>query len=141
MAEASGMSLGKCMGEWLTDTAEGAQFVSVKMQEARKAPKTVMREMQAAVHGLAESLNEQAEEMRRRERQGRAAAVSGAAPAALPPSSNTGGKVPRENPKPRGVKSVVPDVPYSGLDASGRRVSLAGGEYFDKAGLLQRVKK
>lgn len=94
MAESSGLSVSRCMGDWLADTAEGAQFVAMKMREARNAPKTVMREMQATVHGLAESLNEQAEEMRRRERQGRAAAVSGAAPAALPPLSPTGVKSP-----------------------------------------------
>lgn len=51
MAEASGMSLGKCMGDWLADTAEGAQFVAMKMEEARKAPKTVMREFQAMARG------------------------------------------------------------------------------------------
>jgi len=45
MADAAGISLGKCMGDWLADTAEGAQFVAMKMQEARKAPKTVMREL------------------------------------------------------------------------------------------------
>lgn len=39
------------MGDWLADTAEGAQFVAMKMEEARKAPKTVMREFQAMARG------------------------------------------------------------------------------------------
>ena len=28
MAEASSMSLGRCMGEWLADTVEGVEFVT-----------------------------------------------------------------------------------------------------------------
>jgi len=56
MAEASGMSVSRCMGDWLADTAEGAQFVALKMQEARKAPKLVMREMQAMSKGLVEEV-------------------------------------------------------------------------------------
>lgn len=94
MAEASGLSVSRCMGDWLADTAEGAQFVAMKMREARNAPKTVMREMQAAVHGLAESLDQQAEEMRGRARQERAARLSGVAPLPRPPSSPTGVKSP-----------------------------------------------
>lgn len=34
---------------------------------------------------------------------------------------------------------VVPSVPYSAIDPSGRRVVLAGGEYFDKSGQLRKV--
>jgi hypothetical protein len=63
MAEASGMSLGKCMGDWLADTAEGAQFVAMKMEEARKAPKTVMREFQAMARGLVEEVDAQVDKI------------------------------------------------------------------------------
>lgn len=105
MAEAGGVSLGKCMGDWLGDTAEGAQFVTMKMEEARKAPKTVMRELQAMASGLHEAISERigrpdgaaggsaarsdertadvAEELIQRARRKKA-----------PPSSNTGGKSP-----------------------------------------------
>ena len=90
MAEASGQSLGRCMGDWLEDTADGAQFVAKKMVEARAAPKTVMREMHSFAQGLLSEVTEAQERMR-----------AGAGAAALPgrftpPSSNTGGKVPRQ---------------------------------------------
>jgi len=96
MAETAGMSLGKCMGEWLTDTSEGAQFVAQKMEDARKAPRVVMREMQAFSKGLVTEVDQLADEIRRggpavdakRQPQARPGRVS-------PPSSNTGGKVPR----------------------------------------------
>jgi hypothetical protein len=103
MADAAGISLGKCMGEWLADTADGAQFVALKMQEARKAPKTVMREMQASVRGLAEEVDSTLHDIRLKSQgEGRAAKAQprGASPRTpSPPSSNTGGKVPQENPK------------------------------------------
>lgn len=98
MAEASGMSLGRCMGDWLTDTAEGAQFVALKMQEARKAPRTVMREFQALARGLVDVVDEAASGQRSGRREGRGADLT-VAGVLSPPSSNTGGKVPRENPK------------------------------------------
>lgn len=52
MADAAGISLGRCMGDWLADTAEGAQFVAAKMEAARSAPKTVLRELHAMSAGL-----------------------------------------------------------------------------------------
>lgn len=109
MAEAAGISLGKCMGDWLHDTIDGAQFVALQMEKARKAPKVVMREMQALAQGLVAEVNEHAETMRKsgpaaaaevRGRGGRAARPSTYGEfLGLPPSSNTGGKVPRKNPK------------------------------------------
>lgn len=108
MAEASGVSLGKCMGDWLADTAEGAQFVAMKMEEARKAPKTVMREFQAMARGLVEEVDAQVDEIRKRALRGDSGAAragerraAGGLLSPSPPSSNTGGKVPQENPKPR----------------------------------------
>jgi hypothetical protein len=83
MAEAAGMSLGRCMGEWLADTADGAQFVAQKMGEARKAPKTVMREMRSMALGVVDAVDSASAGLR----------------SASPPSSNTGGKVPQVNPK------------------------------------------
>jgi len=93
MADAAGLSLGRCMGDWLGDTIDGAQFVAAKMEEARKAPKTVMREMQAMSRGLTAEVDSVMEGMR--------AAGAGKRSAAhvarsSPPSSNTGGKVPRK---------------------------------------------
>ena len=93
MAEAGGMSVSRCMGEWLADTADGAQFVANKMQEAKDSPKLVMRELQAAamgLHGLADDILSEVKSRKTppTDRAGaRRAAVSSGAKA---PSSNTG---------------------------------------------------
>jgi hypothetical protein len=109
MAEAAGTSVSRCMGDWLADTAEGAQFVALKMQEARRAPKAVMREFQALSRGLVEEVDAIAQKYRseglRRIGAGRAEPTRAEARTS-PPSSNTGGKVPRENPGKRGRKAV-----------------------------------
>ena len=89
------MSLGRCMGDWLTDTAEGAQFVAHKMVEARKAPLTVMRELQAYTRGAVALGDELVEEYRKKQAAERAERGTAAASPLSPPSSNTGGKVPR----------------------------------------------
>jgi hypothetical protein len=93
MAEAGGMSVSRCMGEWLADTAEGAQFVAQKMKEAKAAPKTVMRELQAAAMGMHEMATEVLDDMRIRKTPPparasarRAEVISGS----KAPSSNTG---------------------------------------------------
>lgn len=93
MAEAGGMSVSRCMGEWLADTAEGAQFVAMKMKEAKAAPKTVMRELQAAAMGMHEAASEVLDDLRGRKTPtpARASArrtevISGS----KAPSSNTG---------------------------------------------------
>jgi len=94
MSEAAGQSLGRVMGDWLDDTIEGAQFVSLKMQEARKAPKVVMREMHAMAQGLVAELDADARAMRTRTAREAAKPRPGRPGPASPPSSNTGGKVP-----------------------------------------------
>lgn len=91
MSVAGGISLGKCMGEWLGDTIEGAQFVAHKMEEARKAPRVVMREMQAFTRGLSDEVDAVAVSMRRQPAQ---SAARRQPAGAVPPSSNTGGKSP-----------------------------------------------
>lgn len=108
IAEAGGMSLGRTMGEWLADTVEGAQFVAAQMEKAKKAPVTVMREMQAMLHGA----QGEAALMLDGFRKDRAAGTSpqaerGGVPAArsaVAPSSNTGRKATRTD-KFRGGKS------------------------------------
>jgi hypothetical protein len=100
MAEAAGVSLGKCMGEWLGDTVEGAQFVADKMEQARKAPRLVMREMQAFSRGLVQEVDDVASQLRRDRPAPDAARQAQAGPVApSPPASNTGGKVPRRRPQ------------------------------------------
>lgn len=106
MAETTGQSVGRVMGDWLQDTLEGAQFVTQKMEEAKRAPKTVMRELQAFSRGMASAVDELVDEAREKERRGRMPAVPapGAARvgAAQPPSSPTGGKSPGETRKAQG---------------------------------------
>jgi hypothetical protein len=98
MAEAGNMSVSRCMGEWLSDTADAAEMITLKMEEAKKAPMKVMREMRAMVAGLGASVLDAEEEVRQMRRAPR---VASGGP--IPPSSNTGGKSP--NPQtPKGVK-------------------------------------
>jgi len=92
MADAAGISLGKCMGEWLADTSEGAQFVADKMEQARKAPRVVMREMKAFARGMVDEVDAAAAEVRAA---GNASAARTRPPkAAQPPSSPTGVNTP-----------------------------------------------
>lgn len=87
MADAAGVSLGKCIGDWLTDTVESAEFVTLQMERARMAPKIVMRELVAASGGLHAEVKDLEATLRRGGWQ--AHAQQGAA-APTPPSSNTG---------------------------------------------------
>lgn len=89
MAGASGMSVSRCLGDWLADTAEGAQFVALKMVEARKAPMNVMREMQATMVGMTDEVNSRIDKLRVDSRVARAAKQPGL-PGVEAPSSNTG---------------------------------------------------
>ena len=54
LAEASGMSLGRAMGEWLEDTLDAVQYTAEMVEKARSAPKMVMREVHAYALGLAD---------------------------------------------------------------------------------------
>lgn len=98
MAETAGMSLGRCMGDWLADTLDGAQFVALKMEQARQSPKLAMRELQATARGHLEDVIAHADKLRA---SGWGAGSGGGAAVAppIPPSSNTGGKS-----RPRGGK-------------------------------------
>jgi hypothetical protein len=102
MAEAAGMSVSRCMGEWLADTAEGAQFVAQKVVEARQSPMLVMREMQAYSVGLTEEVDKTIHKMRQEQRRvpPRSGGPASAPAAAVAPSSHTGLKSPRKTPKP-----------------------------------------
>lgn len=102
MAEAGNMSVSRCMGDWLSDTADAALMITLKMEEARSAPMKVLREMQGLLVGLGEAVIETSSgvaQLQASERTARAAArterIAGSVAAApLPPSSNTGGKSP-----------------------------------------------
>lgn len=58
MAQITGGSISKCMGEWLGDTIEGAQFMVHTMAKAKTAPKMVIQEMQSFTVGMREELDQ-----------------------------------------------------------------------------------
>lgn len=90
------MSISKAMGEWLGDTLDAAQFMALKMEQARAAPKLVMAEMHAYALGLADETGDFIEKMKEmgKEDRRRVGMARAAVPAAdlIPPSGNTGGK-------------------------------------------------
>lgn len=51
MAQASSMSIGRCMGEWLADTVDGARFVTAQLVRAREAPRQVVKEIRQMALG------------------------------------------------------------------------------------------
>lgn len=122
MAQSGGVSLGRCMGDWLADTLDGAQFVAQKMAEAKTMPRTVMREMQAITAGLHEVVSDQVSKgagqrgahapgARGGPMDGTAAqfiaSLSAKSARRAPPSSNTGGKSPRKTLGPQGGKAAT----------------------------------
>ena len=99
LAKAGNMSTGAAIAEWLKDTVEAAEFMALKMEQARAAPKLVMKEMHAYALGLADETGElmkQISDMGKAGKVGDAQArqTASAAPKPVePPSCNTGGKV------------------------------------------------
>ena len=95
MADAGGMSVGRCIGEWLADTADGAQMIAQKMIDARRAPMVVMRELQAEMYGAQEELQNVIRKIQSEKLLGSTrSAVPMPVRAVVPPSSNTGVLVP-----------------------------------------------
>ena len=115
LADASGMSMGKAMGEWLGDTLEAVEFMDEKMEQARAAPRLVMQEMHAYALGLADETKQVLANVKERERAGRASAARArtggphapAAPTAPTPPRPVirGGKSHQGKVGPRGGKS------------------------------------
>ena len=99
LAKAGNMSTGRAIAEWLTDTVEAAEYMATTMERARAAPKIVMREMHAYALGLADETGDLMRQIAEKGKVDRAAGVSVAAPTSgglpIPPSCNTGGKLPK----------------------------------------------
>lgn len=114
LSAASGLSMSRCMGEWLADTLDAVEYTATMVEKARAAPKRVMREVHAYALGLADETGAVLESMRAGQgRPERSAAASGArsrpAVGLIPPPCNTGGKVPQVNPRSsRSPKVVFP---------------------------------
>jgi hypothetical protein len=106
ISKAGNMPIGRAMGEWLQDTIDAAAFMAEKMEQARKAPALVAREL----HSYALGLSDQTQELMAQMRKGGKASGSpaghppfGIAKRTPPPVSNTGGKPPNtKNGKNRG---------------------------------------
>lgn len=94
LAAAGSMSISRAMGDWLADTGEAVEFMAEKMEQARAAPKLVMREMHAYALGLVDETGSVLERLRKKPGQAARDAHSAPRPAgrASPPPSNTGGK-------------------------------------------------
>lgn len=118
LADAGSMSISRAMGDWLADTLEAAELMALKMEEARAAPKRVIREMHAYALGLVDETGAMLNQITRagaEARQGRArgprtdraglGAVLAAGVASVPPVGNTGGKVPQKQSKGGGGRA------------------------------------
>lgn len=98
MADAGNLSISRCMGDWLADTMDAAEMITLKMEDAKREPMRVVSELRAVVAGMVASADSDssARQLRRmQDAQQRAAGVS----AAPSPSSNTGVLVPSPTPK------------------------------------------
>jgi len=90
LANAGSMSISRAMGDWLGDTVEAAEFMAAKMEEARAAPKRVMREMHAYALGLADETGALIEQARTKAAADRKAQREPPPVAQKAPSSLTG---------------------------------------------------
>lgn len=116
MGKATNQGTGAAIAEWLTDTHEAADFMARKFEEARAAPKVVMREMHAYALGLADETGAMLRKMNTARkadasaRAGHGAALHGAGDGGglhqFPPPCNTGGKFPKRGTMPKGGKST-----------------------------------
>jgi hypothetical protein len=114
LGKAANQGTGSAIAEWLKETVEAAEFMASKMEEARAAPKVVIREMHAYALAMADETGQlmrelaakgAAERGRRDGDRGSAASVArraasgiSALSAHIPPSCNTGGKVTKGKP-------------------------------------------
>jgi hypothetical protein len=106
LADASGMSISRAMGEWLLDTIEGAEFMAGMVEKARSAPRQVVQEMHAMSLGTADLLTGLLADLRTGKKglpperaTGRPAAGPSPRPVIRGDKSS-----PKYTPKPRGAK-------------------------------------
>lgn len=126
LAHSAGVSLSRCVGDWLRDTSEAAQITTIKVNEARKAPDEIVRAYRrlaaedaldiqkngrfwGAVAGLGRghgaAVPTEGRRVSRGVETGGAADRHGAPAQPVPPSSLTGGKSPGKTLNPKGAKS------------------------------------
>jgi hypothetical protein len=144
LAKAGNMSTGRAMAEWLADTVEAAELMASTMERARAAPKIVTAEIHAMMLGMAEQTKEMSDKFRKykgtlddykagEEAAKRTASGKRSAPpsldASIPPSCNTGGKLPNTEKTKKPLKSGFP-LPPASVQA-----------YADTNGVPPKVKK
>lgn len=84
LAVSRGVSLSRCIGDWLRDTSEAAQITTIKLNEVRRSPAEALQVW------LREGLVPETLRIMELQREGKFF---------RPPSSNTGGKSPRTGKK------------------------------------------
>lgn len=105
MAEAGNLSTSRCMGDWLADTMEAAEMLTLRMEEAKREPMRVIKELRAMVAGMALTVDDVESEVRASRRMlGAQRRAAGAMPGP-PPPSNTGVLVPSLPPKSRSKRA------------------------------------
>lgn len=96
LAHSRGVSLSRCIGDWLRDTAEGAQMVTIKINEVRRSPTDAVQAFlrDAIVPGMAEVVRKNPHMFPAAVNPQGSRTAGTSAGAHVPPSSNTGGKSP-----------------------------------------------
>lgn len=106
LANAGNMSLGNAMGEWMSDTIEGVDYMASTMERARAAPGIVMKELHAYALGMADETGQLMRDLAEKGRDDRSSSKAklprSDGPAISTPFSNTGGKVPPTTRKTKG---------------------------------------
>ena len=64
LADVQGVSLGRAIGDWLSDTFEAAEMVTAKMQKAKTDPVRVIRELQLLAEGSIDTAEDVIERLR-----------------------------------------------------------------------------
>ena len=113
LAKAGNMSTGRAMAEWLADTVEAAELMASTMERARAAPKVVTAELHAMMLGMTDQTKDLMDKFSKFKgsidgaKSGGASEAQPPRPAAalIPPSCNTGGKVPQQGKGAKGGKS------------------------------------
>lgn len=114
LAKAGNMSTGKAMAEWLKDTVEAAELMAATMERARAAPKLVTAELHAMMLGMADQTKELQDKYSRFKGSidvgptERKRSAPGGTSAVIPPSCNTGGKVPEQGKRANVLKPGFP---------------------------------
>ena len=99
LSKASSVPIGRAMGEWLADTLDAVEFTAKKVEEARTAPRVVMREIHAYALGLVDETQAVLQGLRSGVQRASKAEPPRAAP--LPPRPVIrGGKSPRKTLSP-----------------------------------------